>query len=129
MTSTVDSPIPPPGRRSAESSTLTSAPRVPITLLRTIVGLLAVGETTKPSPALEGPLAPGEDRNMCTPQRRSSFERELANHPDKVWVSWLLDGIPNGVPIGYNGPQFPNIVHNLVSAATASWHSRRGAQS
>ena len=124
MTSTVDSPIPPPGRRSAESSTLTSAPRVPIALLCTIVGLLAVGETTKPSPALEGPLAPGEDRNMCTPLRRSSFERELANHPDKVWVS-----LPNGVPIRYNGPQFPNIVHNLVSAATASWHSRRGAQS
>ena len=41
----------------------------------------------------------------------------LANHPDKAWVSWLLDGITNGVPIGYNGtPQFPNIAHNLVSA-------------
>eukprot|EP00731_Ephydatia_muelleri_P031197 Em0022g711a len=104
------------GRRSAESSTLTSAPRDPIAPLCTNVGLLTVGETTQLSPALEGPLPPGEDCNICTPLRRSSCERELANHSDKAWVSWLLDGITNGVPIGYNGPQFLNIAHNLVSA-------------
>ena len=74
-----------------------------------------MGETTQLSPALEGPLPPGEDCNICTPLRRSSCERELANHYDKAWVSWLLDGITNGVPIGYNGPQFLNIAHNLVS--------------
>ena len=71
----VDAPIPPLGRRSAETSISTSAPRDLFAPLHTNVGLPAVGETTQPSPALEGLLPPGEDRNICTPLRRSSFER------------------------------------------------------
>ena len=44
------------------------------------------------------------------------FAIELADHPDKAWVSWLLDVITNGVQIGYNGPQFSYVTCNLVSA-------------
>lgn len=69
------------------------------------------GEITQPKPALEGPRPLGEDRKIRTPLCRSSFERELANHPDKAWVSWLLDVITNGVQI-----QFSYVARNLVSA-------------
>ena len=33
-----------------------------------------------------------------------AVERELRNHPDKAWVSWLLHSILNGISIGYKGP-------------------------
>ena len=112
----VELPTPPPGRRSAGSSTLTSASRGPSAPSHTNVGMWAAGEITQPKPALEGPRLLGEDGKICTPLRRSSFERELANHPDKAWVSWLLDVITNGVQIGYNGPQFSYVACNLVSA-------------
>ena len=112
----VELPTPPPGRRSAGSSTLTSASRGPSASSHTNVGMWAAGEITQPKPALEGPRPLSEDRKICTPLRRSSFERELANHPDKAWVSWLLDVITNGVQIGYNGPQFSYVARNLVSA-------------
>ena len=50
----VELPTPPPGRRSAESSTWTSASRGPSAPLHTNVGMRAVGEITQPKPALEG---------------------------------------------------------------------------
>ena len=51
-----------------------------------------------------------------TPLRHSQFERELANHPDKAWVSRLLNGIKMGVDIGYRGPRGPQDSPNLSSA-------------
>ena len=51
-----------------------------------------------------------------TPLRRSAFERELKGHPNKAWVSWLLNGIDNGVATGYNSPHFPFTARNLTSA-------------
>ena len=51
-----------------------------------------------------------------TPLRHSQFGSSLANHPDKAWVSWLLDAIRNGVSLGYTGPRGPSRAPNLVSA-------------
>ena len=66
--------------------------------------------------------APGSLRELRelqrahTPLRRSAFEHELKAHPDKAWVSWLLNGIDNGVSTGYNGPHFSYTARNLTSA-------------
>ena len=43
-------------------------------------------------------------------------QRELANHPDKAWVSRLLTGIDMGVDIDYKGPRGPQDSPNLSSA-------------
>ena len=80
-------------------------------------GSLAVVENTLPSPA-PAPALQGlsELQQAHTPLRRSVFERELKRHSDKAWVSWLLNGIDNGVSTGYNGPHFPFTARNLTSA-------------
>ena len=54
--------------------------------------------------------------STCTTLRHSEFERELRNHPDKAWVSWLLHSILNGVSTGYKGPHTPYTARNLSSA-------------
>ena len=51
-----------------------------------------------------------------TPLRRSQFVSELASHPDKAFVSWLLHSIDNGVSLGYAGPRTSQISPNLSSA-------------
>eukprot|EP00731_Ephydatia_muelleri_P033695 Em0035g32a len=61
-------------------------------------------------------LPPHQHSRGYTPLRRLAFERELKGHPDKAWVSWLLNGIENGVSTGYNGPHFPFTARNLTSA-------------
>eukprot|EP00731_Ephydatia_muelleri_P037700 Em0539g2a len=61
-------------------------------------------------------LPPHQHSRGYTPLRRLAFERELKGHPDKAWVSWLLNGIDNGVSTGYNGPHFPFTACNLTSA-------------
>eukprot|EP00731_Ephydatia_muelleri_P003033 Em0001g3033a len=80
-------------------------------------GSLSAVESTlsspAPAPALQGL---SKLQRAHTPLRRSAFERELKGHPDKAWVSWLLNGIDNGVSIGYNGPHFPITARNLTSA-------------
>ena len=48
-----------------------------------------------------------------TTLRRSNFEHELRLHPDKAWVTWLLDGIDNGVSIGYTSSVSPLRSRNL----------------
>ena len=80
-------------------------------------GPLAAVESTLPSPA-PAPALQGlsELQRAHTPLRRSAFERELKGHPDKAWVSWLLNGIDNGVSTGYKGPHFPFTARNLTSA-------------
>eukprot|EP00731_Ephydatia_muelleri_P028107 Em0019g980a len=58
-------------------------------------------------------------RTSCTFAHKcwiTEFERELRNHPDKAWVSWLLQSILNGVSTGYKGPHTPYTARNLSSA-------------
>ena len=61
--------------------------------------------------------APSSDpQRGHTPLRHSQFGRELVNHRDKAWVSWLLQAICNGVSLGYTGPRGPSTAPNLISA-------------
>ena len=63
-------------------------------------GMQAVELCTQPRHAPCGlPLA-NEFQRAHSPLRRSGFERELRNYPDKAFVTWLLDAIDNGVSIG-----------------------------
>ena len=48
--------------------------------------------------------APNELSGAQTPLRHAQFERELAGHPNKAWVSKLLTAIKIGVRIGHTGP-------------------------
>lgn len=72
--------------------------------------------TTRENPA-PGPLLLLREKLVCTPLRHSEFERELALHPDKAWVSWLLNGMSNGMSIGFVGPHTPYLSSNLPSAS------------
>ena len=94
-----------------------NAPRARNATSPTGAGSLAAVESTLPSPA-PAPALQGlsELQQAHTPLRRLAFERELKGHPDKAWVSWLLNGIDNGVSTGYNGPHFPFTARNLTSA-------------
>ena len=62
------------------------------------------------------PTAVPELTRAHTPLRHSQFESELVNHPDKAFVSRLLEGIRHGVSIGYQGPRGPTNTCNLSSA-------------
>jgi hypothetical protein len=53
---------------------------------------------------------------VCTPLNHANFKRELKNHPDKTWVSWLLDAIEKGTTLGYDGPRGSMKARNLTSA-------------
>ena len=71
---------------------------------------------TLPRPAPGSLQELRELQRAHTPLRRSAFEHELKAHPDKAWVSWLLNGIDNSVSTGYNGPHFSYTARNLTSA-------------
>lgn len=51
-----------------------------------------------------------------TPLRLLELERELANHPDKGFISQLIRNIRHGCAIGYAGPEFMHLAHHLPSA-------------
>ena len=68
--------------------------------------------------AMGAPSGPPEPSGAHTPLRHSHFESELAQHPNKAWVSRLLSGITHGVDIGYMGPREPMDARNLLSAHT-----------
>ncbi|KAL5486695.1 hypothetical protein EMCRGX_G019209 [Ephydatia muelleri] len=95
-------------RKSAGGTTLASAAREQQT----------VGETIPPRPAHALHQWPRELQRAHTTLRRSNFEHKLRSHPDKAWVTWLLDGIDNGVSIGYIGPVVTLKSRNLSSAHT-----------
>ena len=59
---------------------------------------------------------PIDHQQLVTPLRSLVLERELANHPNKDFVSQLLHNIQHGCSIGYEGPQFPHIARHLPSA-------------
>ena len=74
--------------------------------------LAALGNTQ-----LKGaPRSPIELQRAHTPLQHFQFESELEHHPDRTWVSWLLNGIKYGVKIGYDGPHSPIKAKNLPSA-------------
>ena len=68
------------------------------------------------APTLQGGPLSLERRGPCTPLRPFILEWKLRNHPDKAFVELLLSDIRQGCDIGYTGPQFTHIAHNLQSA-------------
>eukprot|EP00731_Ephydatia_muelleri_P009454 Em0005g40a len=101
-------------RRSAGALTTALAPESAVHL-PTSAGSQVVGATT-PAKPVPGPWGSLADQQVHTPLRPSEFERELRNHPDKAWVTWLLNSILYGVSIGFNGPHTPYTARNLPSA-------------
>eukprot|EP00731_Ephydatia_muelleri_P007891 Em0004g229a len=93
-------------RRSAGGLIMENAPRARNATSPTGAGSLAAVESTLPSPA-PAPALQGlsELQRAHTPLRRLAFERELKGHPDKAWVSWLLNGIDNGVSTATMHPE------------------------
>ena len=83
----------------------------------TSAGSLAAVEITLPRPS-PAPVLQGlrELQQAHTPLRCSAIERELKGHPDKAWVSWLLNGIDNSVSTGYDSPHFSFTACNLTAA-------------
>ena len=51
-----------------------------------------------------------------TTLRHAQFERELAQHPDKAWVSTLIQGLRHGFRLGYTGPRTTTHARNLISS-------------
>ena len=105
---------PPQVRRSAGALITALAPES-TAHLPTSAGSQAAGVTTPVRP-VPGPLGSLADQQVHTPLRPSEFERELRNHPDKAWVTWLLHSIQHGVSLGFNGPHTPYTARNLPSA-------------
>ena len=98
-------------RRSANATTLAAVPSRINARSHTSAGSLAVTR------CIQAEGAPNNDPHRGrTPLRHSHFGRELANHPNKAWVSWLLQAIRTGVPLGYTGPRGPSTAPNLISA-------------
>ena len=103
----------PGGKKSAEDTILENAQKEVNALLLMCAGTLAALGNTQ----LKGaPISPTELQRAHTPLRHFQFESELEHHPDKAWVSWLLNGIEYGVKIGYDGPHSPIKAKNLPSA-------------
>ena len=84
-------------------------------------GTLLAGAYMPPRRAPAGPPPANELQRAHSPLRRSDFERELVHHPNKAFVTWLLDAINNGVSIGYTGPRTPHTAPNLTSARLQPW--------
>ena len=61
---------------------------------------------------------PISQHTLVTPLRPLELERELVSHPDKGFVSDLVDNIKNGCDIGYQGPHFSHTACNLSTAST-----------
>ena len=105
-------PIPPVGKKSVDGTITENARKRASVLLPTCAGTRGALGNTLPKGA---PRSPTELQRAHTPLRHFQFERELVNHPDKAWVSWLLRGITCGVKLGYDGPRSPIKANNLAS--------------
>ena len=53
---------------------------------------------------------------VSTPIDIDKLETELANHPNRTFVSNLLSMLREGARIGYSGPRFSRVSPNLISA-------------
>ena len=58
--------------------------------------------------------------HCSTPVNISELERELASHPDRIFVNSLLHDLTYGFNIGYKGPRLPHLVKNLLSVCNNS---------
>ena len=98
------------GKKSARDTTSAGARSAISVSSRTPAGSLGVTASTQP----EG-VPNRHPEQGRTPLRHSRFGRELAHHPNKAWVSWLLQSINKGVSLGYMGPRGPRTTPNLPS--------------
>ncbi|KAL5506130.1 hypothetical protein EMCRGX_G007706 [Ephydatia muelleri] len=113
-------------RRCASSSTLADATKEQSATLSTSAGSQAVVETPPPRPAQVLHQWLPELQRTHTTLQHSNVEHKLRLHPDKAWVTWLLDGIDNGVSIDYTGSVSPLRSHNPIFCTCTS---RRGGPS
>ena len=101
---------------SVDASTMANAPWATAVVSHTDVQSEVVGELTQQRVAHSN-HNPLNSHNIQTPLRYSQFERELATHPNKAWVSGLLKSISNGVAIGYRGYRRSVAGRNLPSSS------------
>ena len=96
----------------AVTSTPTSAADATAVSVTSVSGVATnrTGKGTAPTPV--------DQHQLVTPIRLLHLEHELANHPNKGFVSQLLASIKYGCNIGYTGPQFTHIARHLPSAHT-----------
>ena len=56
--------------------------------------------------------------NIRSPLKADAWQRGLVNHPDETFVKYIIDGINNGVHIGYTGPKHYREYKNWQSVNT-----------
>ena len=79
---------------------------------------VTTAEVTTRSGAASPVGSPGVNKPLpWTPLRSFVLERELSNHPNKVFVRQLINNLRHGCTIGYEGPQFTYFATNLQSAS------------
>ena len=61
-------------------------------------------------------LAKQKTPNVSTPINVNVLERELSLHPDRNFVTSLINGLRYGTHVGYTGPEKSRISRNLISA-------------
>eukprot|EP00731_Ephydatia_muelleri_P017502 Em0010g600a len=105
----------------------TSTPRSHNWQLSPLAGSLAAVEITLPRPS-PAPVLQWlrELQQAHTPLRCSAIERELKGHPDKAWVSWLLNGIDNSVSTGYDSPHFSLLHSTSAHLAWEQFQKKKG---
>ena len=91
-------------------------PRHTFTLKASQPNLKLRGTDKTPNFQTTSPVVRELRRHPLTPLCYAHFQAELHAHPDRAWVSWLLDAIKNGVRIGYEGTRDATIAPNLHSS-------------
>ena len=61
-------------------------------------------------------LAKQKTPNGSTPINVNVLERELSLHPDRNFVTSLINGLRYGTHVGYTGPEKSRVSRNLISA-------------
>ena len=61
-------------------------------------------------------LAQNSVPSVSTPINVVVLERELSQHPDRIFVSNIINSLRYGTHVGYTGPQKPRVSRNLISA-------------
>ena len=54
---------------------------------------------------------------VSTPIDVDTLEKELCNHPNRIFVTSLVKALRHGTRIGYTGPQTTRVSNNLISAS------------
>ena len=61
-------------------------------------------------------LAQNSVPSVSTPINVVVLERELSQHPDRIFVSNVINSLRYGTHVGYTGPHKPRVSRNLISA-------------